>query len=238
MDSLAKLPFIDIDKIGYSKLSRPIKLMRIGQGDDSRMIMVISRQHPPEVTGYLAMKAFVEALADTTPEASTFRDQYTTYVIPLVNPDGVDLGNWRHNAGGIDLNRDWKEFNQEEVSLIRDFMLGKIKESKGKFITGLDFHSTWEDIYYTINPDLEGNMPGLIPDLIESVGKEIEGYRPNIRSSIDSEARISSTSFFFYQFGAESLTYEVGDNSPREFVRRKGTITAKELMKILLERSS
>ena len=237
IDSLSSLPYVETAPIGQSKLGKPIKMMRIGQSDDSRMIMIISRQHPPEVTGYLAMKAFVEVIAGPSDEAIKFRERYNTYVIPLANPDGVDLGHWRHNAGGIDLNRDWQEFNQQEVGWIRNFMLDKIKGGNGEFIAALDFHSTWEDIYYTIDPELKGNFPGLIPELIERVGEKIEGYQPNIRASIDSEARISSTSFFFYQMGAESVTYEVGDNTPRDFVRQKGETTARELINILLEQS-
>ena len=36
-------------------------------------------------------------------------------VYPLMNPDGVDEGHWRHNTGGIDLNRDWAHYNQPET---------------------------------------------------------------------------------------------------------------------------
>ena len=32
----------------------------------------------------------------------------------------------------------------------------------------------------------------------------------------------------------EAVTYEVGDNTPRDFVRRKGEVAAKELMELML----
>jgi hypothetical protein len=199
------------------------------------MIMVISRQHPPEVTGFLAMQAFIETLCADTDLAKRFRAKYNTYVVPLVNPDGVDNGHWRHNFGGIDLNRDWESFNQPETRAIRDFMKQKVSETGGTFYFGVDFHSTWEDIFYTITPELKGNMPGLVPKVIAGLEDEFPGYKPNIRPSPGTGNKINSTAFFFFEFGAESFTYEVGDNTPREFVRKKGETTAIKLMEQLLK---
>ncbi|MBN2237319.1 MAG: hypothetical protein JW729_07150, partial [Bacteroidales bacterium] len=151
MDELATKEYISVQTIGKSKEGKPIEMLKIGNADDSKMILVLSRQHPPEVTGYFAMKAFVEKLSDNSELAQQFRAKYNTYVIPMVNPDGVDHGHWRHNSGGIDLNRDWETFNQPEVLAIKNFMENKVKESKGKFYFGIDFHSTFHDIYYTID---------------------------------------------------------------------------------------
>ena len=198
------------------------------------MIMVLARQHPPEVTGWLAMKWFVETLCTENVLAEKFRNEYNIFVIPLVNPDGVDNGHWRHGSGGIDLNRDWEDFNQPETKVVRNFMRSKVSES-GKFYFGVDFHSTFKDIYYTINPELKGNMPGLVPNVINAVGQEIGGYEPNIRPGTNSGPRISSTSFLFYEFAAEAVTYEIGDGTPRELIKQKGETTANKLMELMTE---
>jgi hypothetical protein len=229
---LDEKPFVSMQEIGKSVEGRPINLMQIGNPESKKMIMVLSRQHPPEVTGWLAMKFFVETLCNETVEAEKFRNEYCVFVVPHVNPDGVENGHWRHNSGGIDLNRDWLDFNQPETRAIRDFMRKKAGEG-GKFYFGIDFHSTFEDIYYTIDPKLKGNLPGLVPDLINKVGDEIPGYEPNIRPNDINEPKISSTSFFFYEFGAESVTYEIGDGTSRDLIRTKGELTAKKLMEIL-----
>lgn len=234
-EELSKKSFISNSKAGESREGRPINVLKIGESDDKAMIVVISRQHPPEVTGYLAMQAFVETLSSDSEDAIAFRKKYNTYVFPLVNPDGVDNGHWRHSMGGIDLNRDWEDFNQPETSIIRDFVNNKVKVSNGKIIFFVDFHSTWQDIYYTIDPDQKGNMPGLVPALISATGKELENYEPNIKPSPGTGKRVTSTSYFFYEHGAESLTYEIGDNTPREFVKKKGEITAKKLIELLLK---
>ncbi|MBN1650313.1 MAG: hypothetical protein JW857_03225 [Bacteroidales bacterium] len=232
---LAKKPYISIHKIGESREGRPLNILKIGNSNDQKMILVLSRQHPPEVTGYLAMKAFVEKLSEDQSLNQKFREKYKTFVIPLLNPDGVDLGHWRHNAGGIDLNRDWETFNQPEIAAVKAFMENKVKGSGGKFYFGVDFHSTFHDIYYTINPELKGNMPGLVPELITEMGKEFPDYQPNIRPGGLDGPKISSTSFMFYTFGAEAVTFELGDNTPRPFIKQKGEVAAQKLMEIMVK---
>jgi len=235
MHGLESSSYVKRDTIGLSHEGRPLSLLKIGESDDQRMIMVISRQHPPEIPGFLAMQAFVETLCAYTELAAAFRSKYNTYVVPVANPDGVYHGHWRHNRGGIDLNRDWADFNQPETSAIRDFMKQRTGSVGGKFYFGVDFHSTQEDIYYTIGPELEGNMPGLVPELIHATAQEFPDYTPNIKPNSKVEARITSTSFLFYEFGAEALTYEIGDHTPRDFIRKKGEVSAMKLMELMLK---
>ena len=196
--------------------------------------MVLSRQHPPEVTGWLAMKAFVETLCDENELADKFRNEYNIFVVPCVNPDGVDNGHWRHGSGGIDLNRDWEDFNQPETKAVRKFIQSKIADD-GKFYFAIDFHSTFQDIYYTMNTELKGNMPGLVPKVINAVGEGIPGYKPNIKPNSIDAPKISSSTSIFHEFGAEAVTYEVGDNTPRDFIKLKSELTAKKLMEIMLK---
>jgi len=235
MHGLESSSYVKRDTIGLSHEGRPLSLLKIGESDDQRMIMVISRQHPPEIPGFLAMQAFVETLCAYTELAAAFRSKYNTYVVPVANPDGVYHGHWRHNRGGIDLNRDWADFNQPETSAIRDFMKQRTGSVGGKFYFGVDFHSTQEDIYYTIGPELEGNMPGLVPELIHATAQEFPDYTPNIKPNSKLEARITSTSFLFYEFGAEALTYEIGDHTHRDFIRKKGEVSAMKLMELMLK---
>ncbi len=234
---LAEKPFVSLFEIGKSFDGNPINLMQIGNPESKDLVMVLSRQHPPEITGWLAMKWFVEALCVEDSLAAEFRKRYQVFVVPLVNPDGVDNGNWRHGSGGIDLNRDWEDFNQPETRAVKKFMEQQV-EKDGKFFFSVDFHSTQQDIYYTINPKYKGNMPGLVPELINAVGNEIPGYEPNIRPNDDSEPKISSTSFFFYRFGAEAVTFEIGDNTSRDLIRLKGELTSIKLMEILNTKSN
>jgi hypothetical protein len=229
---LAEKSFVSLSEIGNSKEGRQIKALQIGNPESKKKIIVLSRQHPPEVTGWLAMKAFTERLCETDELAQKFRNEYNIFVIPCVNPDGVDNGHWRHNAGGIDLNRDWEAFNQPETQAVRKFMQEQVSNG-GKFYFAIDFHSTYHDIYYTIDPEQKGNMPGLVPKVINAMAKSIPGYQPNIKPDDSEAARINSTVSIFYEFGAEAVTYEVGDDTPRDLIKLKGELTAESLMEIL-----
>jgi hypothetical protein len=105
----------------------------------------------------------------------------------------------------------------------------------GLFYFAIDFHSTYQDIYYTIAPELEGNMPDLVPKVINAMGEDIPGYEPNIRPNNIDAARINSTTSIFHEFGAEAVTYEVGDETPREKIKLKGELTAENLMELMLK---
>jgi len=141
--NLSKKPFVTSEIIGYSPQNRPLKCLRIGEDKtDAKAMIVLGRLHPPEITGHLALQAFVETLCADNELAQKFRKIYTVFVVPMMNPDGVDNGHWRHNTGGIDLNRDWFNFNQPETQFVRDFLRKKINGTQSKLQFGIDFHST------------------------------------------------------------------------------------------------
>jgi hypothetical protein len=236
VDSLSVNKHVTQQVIGKSSEGRNMNAVTIGKQRRKNMVMVISRQHPPEVTGYLAMKPFIETIASDSKLAKKFRKKFTVYVVPLMNPDGVDNGHWRHNLGGIDLNRDWSNFNQPETKAVKAFMEERVSDTEGKFYFGIDFHSTWDDIYYTVDPKLKGNMPGLVTDWLDTVKDALPGYDPNIRPSGDLVPTAVSRNYFFVQHGAEALVFEIGDNTPRAFIKKKGQASATALMALMLSR--
>jgi len=238
MDAIAAQRGGQVREIGKSTGGRPLKLLTLGNPSGKKAMLVIGRQHPPEVTGYFAMQAFVETLAGPTPLAQQFRKDWTIYVVPLMNPDGVDGGFWRHNVGGVDLNRDWADFNQPETRAVRDFLKSQSAKTGGTFYFGIDFHSTWDDIYYTLDDNkLKGNMPHLVPEWLAAVQRAIPDYKPAIKSTAKLEPTSISRNYFFKAYGMEALTFEIGDNTPRARIREKGEVGANALMKLMLEKS-
>jgi murein tripeptide amidase MpaA len=234
MDRLARKKRLKIEEIGKSTEGRPIRLMTVGNPNAKKFVMVISRQHPPEVTGYFAMQAFDERIAFKSKLSNQFRKDWAMFVVPLMNPDGVDNGQWRHNGGGIDLNRDWAAFNQPETRAVRDFLKRKEAESGGKFYFGIDFHSTWDDIYYPFEKRFtQTNAPGLMWNWLDAITKSIPNYKPNIRPNEKPEPTIVSRNYFMIAHRMEAIVFEIGDNTPRGFIRTKGEAGADELMKLL-----
>jgi predicted deacylase len=237
MNETARRRNLKITEIGRSKEGRPIKMLSVGKPDSKKMMMVISRQHPPEVTGYFAMQSFVETIAGKSDLAKKFRNEWSIYVVPLMNPDGVDGGNWRHNSGGIDLNRDWTVFNQPEDKTVSDFLKRRETETGGKFFFGIDFHSTWDDIYYPMTRRNEGNSPGLVQDWLTNIQASLPGYKPVIQAQDNPLPARVSRNYFLTAHKMEAIVFEIGDNTPRDFIKKKGRVGAEEIMKLLIART-
>ena len=222
--------------IGKSKLQRDMIALDMYDGDPKGrdIIVVLSRQHPPEVTGYLAMQSFVDELLKDNRLAKDFRKKYRILVYPLLNPDGVDLGHWRHNAGGVDLNRDWAYYRQEEVKNVVNDIVNTAKKSKNKVVLGLDFHSTQEDLYYSFSDDMHSSIYPFKDYWMKGIDDAIPNYTPDDRPFPLNQP--ISKGWFYKQFNAESLTYEIGDETPRDFIDLKARVAAREMMKLLILR--
>ncbi|HDZ05851.1 hypothetical protein LCGC14_0123120 [marine sediment metagenome] len=232
IDSLSTKSFISTYEIGKSRENRAMNLLKVSSKKNKKAVMVISRQHPPEVTGFLAMKSFIETLSADSPKAQKFRDNYDLFVVPLMNPDGVDNGNWRHNMGGIDLNRDWQDFNQPETKSVRDFLVAK--ETEGyEFVFGADFHSTWDDIYYPIDTIITGEKGKIVFDWIENITNRLPQKHTNVKPSTNIKPTMVSRNYFYVNHGMPAIVFELGDNTPRDFLKQKGQVAAEELMDLL-----
>lgn len=233
VDSIAAKSYVTNYEIGKSRENRAMNLIEVGNGSHKKAVMIISRQHPPEVTGFLAMKSFIETLTGDSPKAQKFRDNFDLFVVPLMNPDGVDNGNWRHSMGGIDLNRDWQDFNQPETKSVSDFLIKK--EAEGyEFVFGADFHSTWDDIYYPIDSTIIGEKGDIVFNWIENISKRLPQKQTNIKPSTVIKPTMVSRNYFYVKHGMPAIVFELGDNTPRDFLKLKGKIAAEELMDLLL----
>ena len=217
---------------GTSTLGRDIELLDLNKAGQSHAIAIFSRLHPPEITGYMAMKEFVETLLEDNALARQFRDKYRILVYPMINPDGVDLGHWRHNVGGIDLNRDWSHYRQKETAVVANHLVDALNASGHSLVLGLDFHSTQEDIYYTLTDNRKSNIYGFKDAWIYAIDEHFEDYTPD-DAPYDLNQPITKA-WFYLQFDAEGITYEVGDETDRDFVKNKARVAAIEMMKLLV----
>lgn len=220
--------------VGKSKQNRDLIALDIYEGEakGKELIVILSRQHPPELTGYFAMQFFINEILKDNKLSNDFRKKYRILVYPMVNPDGVDLGHWRHNTGGIDLNRDWAYYRQTEVNTIVNDIVDKTKKSKNEVILGLDFHSTQEDLYYSFTDDIHSVIYPFKDYWMDGIDSSIEGYTPDDKPYAIGDP--ISKAWFYNQFNAESITYEIGDETPRDFIKLKAEVAAREMMKLLI----
>lgn len=69
------------------------------------MVFVTARVHPGESPASYVVQGLIDFLLQDSPELVRLRDLVIFKVVPMLNPDGVFLGNYRCSSMGIDMNR-------------------------------------------------------------------------------------------------------------------------------------
>ncbi len=131
-------PFLGISYLGESIMEKKIPLLTLGEG--KKEILYIGAHHGMEwMTSVLLLRFINEFCEIYRKQASIYRtslsmlwEQYTFYIIPMLNPDGVeyqlhgvrednplyerllkmngndpDFSHWQANARGVDLNHNY-----------------------------------------------------------------------------------------------------------------------------------
>ncbi len=227
--------FTTIREAGKSHGGRTIwelDITEVSEDQPAPVLVIIGRQHPPEVTGFKASLYFLEEMTADTPLAKRFRNTFVIKSFPMVNPDGVEMGNWRNNAAGIDLNRDWKNFNQPETQAVRSALSGITSNPNRSMFYAIDFHSTGTNIFYPIDEEVK-----TVPDNItQKWVAEVMVEHPNVDFTVeefDTSSPISKN-WFYHTFGIDALTYEVSDGMKSAELEQVSRSTARSLMELLL----
>ncbi len=230
---IANKPYVHLKSVGKSRLGRNLPVLDIYKGTkkEKPIVVLLTRQHPPEVTGFFAYQEFLKTILQENNLTNDFLNKYRVLAFPILNPDGVDLGHWRHNAGGVDTNRDWSKYRQPEVKQVASYVVKAAKKSKGKIVLGLDFHSTYKDVFYTNKIRKTTVLPNFIESWFEALEVNIPDYKVN--EAAGNSNKPVSKGWFLYGHNAVGITYEIGDATPRDRIKQMGRVTAEEMMKIL-----
>ena len=78
------------------------------------------------------MKGLVDYLTGATPAACALRDRFVFKIVPMLNPDGVVIGNYRCHLAGLDLNRTWSDPSRTVTPTIFSLkrMLASVKDDR------------------------------------------------------------------------------------------------------------
>lgn len=80
-------------------------LSKSDQIADRPAVILTARVHPGESNSSYIMEGLIEYLISTDPGAKLLRDRFVFKIVPMLNPDGVVVGNYRCSLSGADLNR-------------------------------------------------------------------------------------------------------------------------------------
>jgi len=101
------LPLVEITEIGRTVEGRPLEILRVGNPDAPRRVLLRARSHAWEPGGNWVVQGLIRALLSGDDVARQCLERCCIYVLPMANKDGVARGGTRFNLLGKDLNRDW-----------------------------------------------------------------------------------------------------------------------------------
>ena len=231
IDELRDSPAAKVDLLSRSIDGRPVYVAQTPARRE--VVYLIGRQHPPEVSGALAMRPFVDTVLADTNLARSFRERYMLVIIPLINPDGVAAGHWRHNLDGVDLNRDWGPFSQPETQGARRLVEAHDAAGRRPALM-LDFHSTRASLFYTQLPE----ESSWTIDFATEWFARFRQRRPDFEFKHDPRPRsgqANTKNFFFDRYRIPAYTYEIGDEEDRAVIADTTPVFAEEMMRLMLE---
>ena len=120
--------------------------------NSKKAVIMIARQHPGETVGSFVIKGCIDFLLGDSVEAKKLREIYNFYILPMMNPDGVLVGNSRTSFAGCDLNRRWSKPNEiihPEIYHAKSLIHQAALKQHISFI--IDFHGhfgTYNSLFY------------------------------------------------------------------------------------------
>jgi len=127
-------PNVTESTLGVSSQGRPIYLWEITDGSVSaagkHRVWIHTAVHPSENTAYFVVEGLVGWLNSGEIEPNILLDNVIFDIVPMANPDGVALGNYRTNANSVNLEVEWASpYNSTVPEIVA--MRTKIEEFMG-----------------------------------------------------------------------------------------------------------
>ncbi|XP_006499709.1 cytosolic carboxypeptidase 2 isoform X13 [Mus musculus] len=106
-----------------------------------KAVVLSARVHPGESNSSWIMNGFLDFILSNSPDAQLLRDIFVFKVIPMLNPDGVIVGNYRCSLAGRDLNRHYKTVLKDSFPCIwyTKNMIKRLLEER-EVLLYCDFH--------------------------------------------------------------------------------------------------
>lgn len=162
-----------------------------------RAVIISARVHPGETVGSWMMLGVLDFLTSNDPEADLLRSRFIFKVVPMLNPDGVIMGNYRCSLVGADLNRRWKSPQAGLHPIIYNFKR-IIKNTAANYdidlICDLHGHSRKKNIFmYGCNFKKSPQTCKLLPFVLSKVSPvfSFASSRFGVQKSKESTLRVS-----------------------------------------------
>ena len=215
--------------LGSSHDGNRIYGFRIGASRAPQLVVLLGRAHPPEVSGAVAMEAFLEEMVSLYERGEVDPEHVQVLAVPLLNPDGVIRGHWRANLGGRDLNRDWGAFTQPETRAVMKWL---DSQSAGvRPVAMLDFHSTNRNLFYVqAAGETNARQERFLADWLIETQTGLVDYQFDVVRTDANPGSLTAKNWFHRTYDIPAYTYEVGDETDRQAIRGSARVLARNFM--------
>jgi len=140
--------YVTIDSIGASVQNRALWQMTItsdvpARTLQKRTVFVHARTHPNEVQAFWVTNELINFLISEDPFSKFIRENCTFCIIPMYNPDGVELGLPRQNAHNVDIESNWNTFPHEPEVVALKARFAELMASPEPIEVALNMHSAF-----------------------------------------------------------------------------------------------
>lgn len=230
-ENFASRTRLPLKTIGLSSDGHPIYgITTISNSNEVPLVIILGGQHPPEVPGTLGLRAFLNELFGENTDPVLF-NKFKFMIVPDINPDGINRGYWRYNAGLTDMNRDWGPFKHPETQAVKA-LLDDLISSGAVPILLLDFHATRETVLYTPPEDNDLYPEQLTTKWMQQMQKS--GVKPPRRQGASNPHLPTAKSWFPVTYSAPGITVEFADEMDREQLQITASMLADTLSDVLL----
>ncbi|XP_075066532.1 cytosolic carboxypeptidase 3 isoform X2 [Mixophyes fleayi] len=115
-----------------------------------KAVILTARVHPGETNSSWVMKGFLDYILSSQSDAQLLRDTFVFKVVPMLNPDGVIVGNYRCSLSGRDLNRNYKSRLKDSFPSIwftRNMIKRMMEEREILLYCDLHGHSRKQNVF-------------------------------------------------------------------------------------------
>ncbi len=153
-------PFVTVDSLGASVQNRALWELTIADNPESssnHRIYIHARTHPGEEESFWVTNEIINFLISDTPLAAFIRNNCIFHIIPMYNPDGVELGYARENANGVDIESGWDDVPLElEVAVLKNRFIELTSFVDNPIEVALNMHSSYSCKRYFVYHDAAG----------------------------------------------------------------------------------
>ena len=152
--------FVTVDSLGASVQNRALWELTIAdnpQSSSNHRIYIHARTHPGEEEAFWVTNEIINFLISDTPLAAFIRSNCIFHIIPMYNPDGVELGYNRENANGVDIESGWDDVPLElEVAVLKNRFIELTLLVNNPIEMALNMHSSYSCKRYFVYHDTAG----------------------------------------------------------------------------------